>query len=95
MTTRNTAVSVAALGLCVWLIPASAIAQTSFAALGGKVTDEQGGFLPGVTVVVRHLDTNTTRSGVTDGAGPVLLAEPASGSIRAHGRAAGVCAGEA
>ena len=66
MATRNTAVRITTLFLCVWLIPASALAQTSFAALGGKVTDEQGGILPGVTIVVRQLDTNATRSGVTD-----------------------------
>ena len=73
MTTRTAALSVAAVGLCIWLTPSSTMAQTSFAALGGKVTDEQGGFLPGVTVVVRHLDTNTTRSGITDGGGQFYL----------------------
>ena len=47
MTTRITPVSVAVLAVCVWLIPAPALAQTSFGALSGRVTDEQGGFLPG------------------------------------------------
>ena len=85
MISRTAALSVAAIGLYIWLTPSSTMAQTSFAALGGKVTDEQGGFLPGVTVIVRHLDTNTTRSGSTDGGGQYLFAEPSSGSIRAHG----------
>lgn len=68
MTPRTAALGVAALGMCLWLVPA-ATAQTSFAALGGKVADEQGGSLPGVTIVVRQMDTNTTRSAVTDGRG--------------------------
>ncbi len=73
MTMRGAALGVAAVALHIWLIPASAMAQTSFAALGGKVTDEQGGFLPGVTIVVRQLDTNTTRSGVTEARGQYYL----------------------
>ena len=91
MTTRNTPVSVAVLAVCVWLIPAAALAQTSFGALSGKVTDEQGGFLPGATVVVRQLDTNTTRSGVTDSRGEYLASQSAAWSIHAHRRATGVC----
>ena len=73
MASRISVIRFAAVALCVWLIPASAIAQTSFAALGGKVTDDQGGFLPGATIVVRQLDTNTTRSGVTDVRGQYYL----------------------
>src|SRR5262245_48935562 len=73
MTSRSTAVGMTSLALCVWLIPAAAGAQTSFAALSGKVTDEQGGFLPGATIVVRQLDTNTTRSGVTEARGQYSL----------------------
>ena len=73
MFTRITSVSVAVLAVYVWSIPAPALAQTSFAALSGKVTDEQGGFLPGATIVVRQLDTNTTRSGVTESRGQYSL----------------------
>jgi hypothetical protein len=73
MARRNPAVVIGALTLCTWLVAAAAMAQTSFAALGGKVTDEQGGSLPGVTIVVRHLDTNTTRSGVTEARGQYYL----------------------
>ena len=72
MTTR-VSVSVAVLAICVWLIATPARAQTSFGALSGKVTDEQGGFLPGATIVVRQVDTNTTRSGVTDPRGQYSL----------------------
>ncbi len=41
-------------------------AQTAFATLRGTVHDEQGGVLPGVTITVRQLETNTTRSTVTN-----------------------------
>jgi hypothetical protein len=63
------------LGVALYLSAAtlSGVAQTSFAALGGKVTDPQGGVLPGVTVTVRQVDTNTTRSGVTDTNGQYYL----------------------
>ena len=73
MTTRSAAVNIAALALGVLLSPAFAAAQTSFGALGGKVTDEQGAFLPGATIVVRHLETNTTRSGTTEARGQYFL----------------------
>jgi outer membrane receptor protein involved in Fe transport len=47
--------------------------QTSFAALGGKVIDEQGAVLPGVVVVARQLGTNTTRTGTTEANGQYYL----------------------
>jgi hypothetical protein len=50
-----------------------AAAQTSFATLRGKVADEQGAVLPGVTVTVRQTETNTTRTGVTNQAGQYYL----------------------
>jgi outer membrane receptor protein involved in Fe transport len=73
MATRITAVTVTSLVLTVCLLPAAAISQTSFAALGGKVTDEQGAVLPGVTITLRQLDTNTTRTGVTESRGQYYL----------------------
>ena len=48
-------------------------AQTSLATLRGKVTDEQGGVLPGVTVTARQTDTNLARSGVTNETGQFYL----------------------
>jgi hypothetical protein len=59
------------LGVCLIAVPA--MAQTGFAALGVKVTDEQRAFLPGVAIVARQLDTNASRSGVTDGRGQLYL----------------------
>jgi len=50
-------------------IAAPTLAQTSFATLRGRTADEQGGVLPGVTVTVRHVETNTTRTAVTDANG--------------------------
>src|SRR6267142_842903 len=63
---------VAAALMCVWLA-ASASAQTSLATLRGRVTDEQGGVLPGATLTMRQTDTNTTRSGVTNESGQFYL----------------------
>src|SRR5262245_14788079 len=47
-------------------IAPAASAQTSLAALRGRVTDQQGAVLPGATVTARQTDTNTTRTGVTN-----------------------------
>ena len=73
MTTRNLAIHAAT--VAVWLAAAAVTvpAQSSLAALGGKVTDDQGGVLPGVTVTIRQLDTNVTRAGVTETNGQYYL----------------------
>ena len=70
---NKAAIHVAAVAVYLATVTLSGVAQTSFAALGGKVTDEQGGVLPGVTVTVRQLDTNTTRTGVTESNGQYYL----------------------
>jgi len=57
-------VVVLALGLVV-LAGASAHAQTALGTVRGIVLDEQGGALPGVTVTLRHVDTNTVQTAVT------------------------------
>jgi hypothetical protein len=44
----------------------SAAAQEYRATLTGRVVDEQGGALPGVTVTTTHVETNTTSQAVTD-----------------------------
>src|SRR5216117_3291541 len=49
--------------------PLPSSAQTSLATLRGKVTDQQGGVLPGAAVTTRQVDTNTTRTGVTNETG--------------------------
>ena len=70
---NKAAIHAAAVAVYLSTVTLSGVAQTSFAALGGKVTDEQGGVLPGVTVTVRQLDTNTTRTGVTESNGQYYL----------------------
>ena len=49
-------------------IPASAQTVTT-GSLAGRVTDQQGGFLPGATVVALHLPTGTSYQTVTDAEG--------------------------
>ena len=61
-------------------IAAPTLAQTSFATLRGRTADEQGGVLPGVTVTVRHVETNTTRTAVTDALGQYFLPSLPAGS---------------
>jgi outer membrane receptor protein involved in Fe transport len=75
---NKAAIHAAAVALCLSTVSLSS-AQTSFAALGGKVTDEQGGVLPGVAVSLRQLDTNTIRTGVTDTNGQYYLASLPAG----------------
>ncbi len=52
-------------------LPVAALAQTQMttAAIDGFVSDTSGGVLPGVEVEVRNVDTNLTRSLVTDSEG--------------------------
>ena len=59
-------VAVAVLGL--FLLSGAAWAQAT-AGLAGRVTDESGAVLPGVTVTVTQTDTGFSRSIVTDGSG--------------------------
>jgi len=54
------------------LTSALALAQAT-AQLSGRVTDESGGVLPGVSVTVTQTDTGFTRSTVTDGSGTYVL----------------------
>lgn len=61
-------------GLVLVLLAAVPVAaQTSMATLRGKVADQQGGVLPGVTVTVKQTETNTTRTGVTNETGQYYL----------------------
>ena len=62
--------------VCAWMVLSlvtAVSAQTSLATLRGKVTDEQGGVLPGVTVTARQTETNITRTGVTNETGQYYL----------------------
>ena len=47
------------------LIPQLVLAQTSAGALGGRVADQSGGVLPGVTVTATNTATGFSRNVVT------------------------------
>ncbi len=53
----------------------SAVAQVGRAELRGRVTDEQGGALPGVTLVITHQDAGTFREIVTGAGGQYFVAQ--------------------
>jgi hypothetical protein len=73
MRSRRKALLVAGLSSCLLTAAASTGAQTITATVRGTVADEQGGVLPGVSITVRHLDTNTARTVVTTNLGQYYL----------------------
>jgi hypothetical protein len=66
--------------LFVLVATASAWAQT--AEVSGRVTDESGAVLPGVTVTVTQTDTGFIRSVVTDGSGSYVMPNLPTGPYR-------------
>src|SRR5438552_2201772 len=78
--TSNRWVTVIAAAVLLVSIVSAASAQTSLATLRGKVTDQQGGVLPGATVTARQTETNTTRTSVTEAAGQYILANLPAGT---------------
>src|SRR3990170_3844865 len=52
------------------------------AELAGRVTDESGAVLPGVTVTATQTETGFTRSGVTDGTGAWIMPNLPTGPYR-------------
>jgi hypothetical protein len=58
------------------------LAQLSTAQLSGRVTDESGAVLPGVTVTATQTDTGFVRSAVTDGSGGYVLSNLPLGPYR-------------
>ena len=68
--------------LSVLLSGAPAWAQLSTAQLSGRVTDESGAVLPGVSVTVTQTDTGFTRSDVTDGDGAYVMSNLPPGPYR-------------
>ena len=55
----------------------AAWAQLATAQMNGRVTDESGAVLPGVTITATQIDTGATRTVVTDASGAYASAEPA------------------
>src|SRR5262245_6942867 len=50
-----------------------ASAQTEVGKIAGMVTDQQGGFLPGVTVTATSVATRASRTTVTDSGGKYVI----------------------
>ena len=63
------------------LTATSALAQAT-GELAGRVTDESGGVLPGVTVAATQTDTGFMRTVVTDGEGNWVMPNMPTGPYR-------------
>src|SRR6266550_6831936 len=70
-----------AIGLILLLTSTSAWAQAT-AELNGRVTDQSGGVLPGVTVTVTQTDTGFIRSVVTEANGLYVISSLPTGPYR-------------
>ena len=66
---RRLRMSKLALGLVVALAAAPSFAQSTSAAITGRVTDAGGQPVPGAAVIIRHVDSGTERRVSTDAAG--------------------------
>src|SRR3989449_1799080 len=70
-----------------------AVAQITSATISGTIKDETGGVLPGVDVVVKNLDTDLTRSVVTDSKGYFTVPGLAPGKYEARATLQGFATG--
>ena len=66
---RRLLTSIAACSIWLAAVPAFAQSQATTAEINGRITDSQGGVLPGATVTVTSSDTGYTRSVVTNAEG--------------------------
>jgi hypothetical protein len=64
------------------LVAGPALAQSTFATLTGTVTDSSNAVLPGVTVTITSVRTQSVRTVVTDGAGSYLMPNLDAGTYR-------------
>ena len=83
---------VAACSFLLAAVPAFAQSQATTAEINGRVTDAQGGVLPGATVTVNSSDTGYTRSVVTNAEGLYTIPLLPPGNYEHGGRADGLCA---
>ena len=79
------AASTAALFLSWLTLAVPAAAQTTTGTIVGTVTDETGGALPGVTVVVTNTETSLTRTFVSDANGRYAAANLPPGAYELKG----------
>ena len=77
---RNLAVITAAVAL-VGLTATAALAQQGTAELRGSVTDEQGGALPGVVILITNQDSGTFREALTGGDGSFFASQMLPGTF--------------
>src|SRR5436190_432968 len=71
------------LGVLILLLTTSiASAQLATAQLSGRVTDESGAVLPGVTVTATQTNTGLVKTDVTDGNGSYVLTNLPTGPYR-------------
>ena len=85
---RTSCISLGVLvGVLMLTIPAPA--QTALGTLRGVVRDQQGGALPGVTVTVRQVDTNTLTTAVTGAEGQYFLPNLRPGAYEVTAELAG------
>src|SRR4029450_1098008 len=73
------------LAICL-LFARGASAQTETGKIAGRITDDQGGVLPGVTVTATAVKTSVSRTTTTDSAGAYLFAnvQPTEYEIKAE-----------
>jgi len=70
---RRTRLGTALLVLGSLALATSAAAQQGGSAIRGRITDQQQGILPGVSIVVTHVENGTTRETVTGTDGTYLI----------------------
>ena len=63
-------------------VAAPALAQQGVSEIGGRVTDQQGGVLPGVTMVFTNEDTGIVREVTTNPDGSYFVAQLIPGRYR-------------
>ena len=59
----------------------TALAQQGLTELRGRITDEQGGVLPGVTLLITNQDTGTFREAISSGEGTYFVAQLLPGTF--------------
>jgi Carboxypeptidase regulatory-like domain len=69
-------------GALIFLLTNTTAFAQATAQLGGRVTDESGGVLPGVTVTVTQTDTGLMRTSVTDESGAYVIPNLPTGPYR-------------
>ena len=89
MRKRSACVCVLLSLLCAVFLSRPVLAQTATATVLGTVRDETGAVLPGVSVVVRHLDTGASRAIVTDDEGRYLLPNLSVGNYQVQAELGG------